>query len=172
MCGIAGRFHPQSLPLDAEWRSRADERLAHRGPDGEGFYSDRFVGLGHRRLAIIDLSPAGHQPMVSRDQQVVLTYNGEIYNADPEKVGETDDQGFGYLVEYARSLMVDQYFGDKVPQLAEVVRKALEKNAAIGITTFSSHITGLRFIDAYMQLVRSKTMPIRLRSSITSTLRW
>src|SRR6185436_14475707 len=56
------------------------DAIAHRGPDGEGFYSDRFVALGHRRLAIIDLSPAGHQPMVSSDEQLALSYNGEVYN--------------------------------------------------------------------------------------------
>jgi asparagine synthase (glutamine-hydrolysing) len=56
------------------------DALAHRGPDGEGYYNDGFVGFGHRRLAIIDLSPAGHQPMISADSHIVLTYNGEVYN--------------------------------------------------------------------------------------------
>ena len=56
------------------------DAIAHRGPDGEGFYTDGFVGLGHRRLAIIDLSPAGHQPMVTEDGHYALSYNGEIYN--------------------------------------------------------------------------------------------
>jgi predicted amidohydrolase YtcJ len=86
---------------------------------------------------------------------------GEIYSADPEKVVEVDNEGFGDLVEYARSLMVDQYFADKIPALAEIVRTELEKNAAMGITTFSSHITGLRYMDAFMHLVRTNKMPLR-----------
>jgi asparagine synthase (glutamine-hydrolysing) len=54
--------------------------VSHRGPDGEGFYTDSFIGLGHRRLAILDLTPAGHQPMITEDKFVSITYNGEIYN--------------------------------------------------------------------------------------------
>ena len=56
------------------------DAIAHRGPDGEGFFTDGNVALGHRRLAIIDLSPAGHQPMATRDGRYVISYNGEIYN--------------------------------------------------------------------------------------------
>jgi len=54
--------------------------IAHRGPDGEGYYIDRAVALGHRRLSIIDLSDNGSQPMVSRDGEYVIVYNGELYN--------------------------------------------------------------------------------------------
>lgn len=56
------------------------DTIAHRGPDGEGIYLDNCLGLGHKRLAIIDLSNAGHQPMVTSDKRYVITYNGEIYN--------------------------------------------------------------------------------------------
>ena len=80
MCGIAGIFNLNGQPASPVELRRMTDSIAHRGPDGEGFYTDGFVGLGHRRLAIIDLSGAGHQPMISRCSQVVLSYNGEIYN--------------------------------------------------------------------------------------------
>ncbi|HEX2059553.1 MAG TPA: asparagine synthase (glutamine-hydrolyzing) [Thermoanaerobaculia bacterium] len=80
MCGIAGLFNTNGAPCSPVVLRRMTDAVAHRGPDGEGFYTDSFVGLGHRRLSIIDLSPAGHQPMISADGNYVLTYNGEIYN--------------------------------------------------------------------------------------------
>lgn len=80
MCGIAGIFNLNGEPVSPVILRKMADALAHRGPDGEGFYSDSFIGLAHRRLAIIDLSPAGHQPMMTSDGNYVLTYNGEIYN--------------------------------------------------------------------------------------------
>ncbi len=80
MCGIAGIFNTNGEPASPVLLRRMTDAIAHRGPDGEGFYTDSFVGLGHRRLAIIDLSPAGHQPMVTADKRLAITYNGEIYN--------------------------------------------------------------------------------------------
>ena len=80
MCGIAGRFHSTHLPPDPHWLAEANRRLAHRGPDGEGVFSDERCELAHRRLALLDLTPTGHQPMSNRDGDVWVTYNGEIYN--------------------------------------------------------------------------------------------
>ena len=80
MCGIAGIFNVNGAPASPAVLRHMTDAIAHRGPDGEGFYTDGFVAIGHRRLAIIDLSPAGHQPMGSSDQRVVLSYNGEVYN--------------------------------------------------------------------------------------------
>lgn len=80
MCGIAGIFNLNGEPVAPVLLNKMGETLAHRGPDGEGVYVDRGAGLAHRRLAIIDLSPAGHQPMQTPDGRFVLTYNGEIYN--------------------------------------------------------------------------------------------
>ena len=80
MCGIGGIFNLDGRPVSPVILRKMTDAIAHRGPDGEGFYTDQFIGLGHRRLAIIDLSPAGHQPMMTPDGQYGLTYNGEIYN--------------------------------------------------------------------------------------------
>lgn len=80
MCGIAGLLDPSQGALWA--LGRMLESMAHRGPDDSGTWRDAASGmcLGHRRLSIIDLSPTGHQPMVSASGRYVLTYNGEIYN--------------------------------------------------------------------------------------------
>jgi len=80
MCGIAGII--SRGPVDQSVVVRMIRPIANRGPDDEGVWFDpaERVGLGHRRLAIVDLSPAGHQPMLSADGRFVLTFNGEIYN--------------------------------------------------------------------------------------------
>ncbi len=80
MCGIAGIFNLNGEPVSQVILRKMTDAIAHRGPDGEGFYIDSFIGLGHRRLAIIDLSPTGHQPMSTEDGNYIITYNGEIYN--------------------------------------------------------------------------------------------
>jgi asparagine synthase (glutamine-hydrolysing) len=82
MCGIIGIFHygEQDRPVDRALLERMTRALAHRGPDGEGILLEGPVGFGHRRLAIVDLSPTGHQPMVSGDGALWVTYNGEFYN--------------------------------------------------------------------------------------------
>ena len=80
MCGIAGLINLDGSPVSPAILKRMTDAVAHRGPDGEGQWVEGNVGLGHRRLAIIDLSPLGHQPMVSADHRYLLTYNGEIYN--------------------------------------------------------------------------------------------
>ena len=81
MCGIAGRVNFKSeAPIEPSLIGRMCDLIAHRGPDGDGSWVDGFVGFGHRRLAIIDLSPAGRQPMSTASGDVWITFNGEIYN--------------------------------------------------------------------------------------------
>lgn len=79
MCGIAGIINFSGLPIDIIEIENMTRLVAHRGPDGEGFYSDKNLAFGHRRLSIIDLSSLGAQPMTYKDK-FVITFNGEIYN--------------------------------------------------------------------------------------------
>jgi len=80
MCGIAGIVNFSGQPVDPRVLAAMTDVLAHRGPDGRGVWIDNDVGLGHRRLAIRDLSEAANQPMHDSSRTVVVTYNGEIYN--------------------------------------------------------------------------------------------
>ena len=91
MCGIAGFLDRTmgsqlAMPL-VRGMARS---IAHRGPDDEGAWNDAEAGiaLAHRRLSIVDLSPAGHQPMFSADGRLVIVFNGEIYNYEAIR-GET-----------------------------------------------------------------------------------
>ena len=90
MCGLAGI----SGPFDPAALHEALAALAHRGPDDSGVFEDRAQGIGlvHTRLSILDLSPSGHQPMVSDDGRVVLVFNGEFYNFR-ELWAELEEQG-------------------------------------------------------------------------------
>ena len=80
MCGIVGILNLDGAPVSPEVLQRMTDALRHRGPDGEGQFVDGALGLGHRRLAIIDLSSAADQPMATQDGRFALTYNGEVYN--------------------------------------------------------------------------------------------
>jgi len=81
MCGITGIFeYTNSHPVSEQLLKKMTDSLAHRGPDADGLYISGPVGLGHRRLSILDLSEHGNQPMKIFDGRMVITYNGEIYN--------------------------------------------------------------------------------------------
>jgi asparagine synthase (glutamine-hydrolysing) len=80
MCGIAGLIYLNSDTISPVVLKKMTDAIAHRGPDGEGHWIEGNVGIGHRRLAIIDLSPAGQQPMITADKRYVLSCNGENYN--------------------------------------------------------------------------------------------
>ena len=121
MCGLAGRFHPVALPDAPGWAALAAERLAHRGPDGSGAYRDERCELVHRRLALIDLSPTGHQPMTNEDGSVWVVYNGEIYNHRALRTeleyrghrfrGTSDTEVLVHLYEEAGDGMVERLQG-------------------------------------------------------------
>lgn len=95
MCGITGLINLNGEPVSPVILKKMTDAIVHRGPDGEGHWIEESVGLGHRRLAIIDLSPAGHQPMISSDHRWVLSYNGEIYNYR-ELRAELEAEGFWF----------------------------------------------------------------------------
>ena len=80
MCGICGILNFDGSKVSSELLKKMTDSIAHRGPDGEGWFQSKGLGFGHRRLAIVDLSPLGHQPMVTQNNRYALTYNGEIYN--------------------------------------------------------------------------------------------
>ena len=84
MCGIAGIVRFDEQPIERKQLWEFCDALGHRGPDDRGIWLGQMgrcpVGLAHTRLAVIDPSPAGHQPMAGPDQRCQVTYNGEIYN--------------------------------------------------------------------------------------------
>lgn len=80
MCGIVGILNTHGDPVSPTILQKMTDRMVHRGPDGEGFFIHQSVGFGHRRLAILDLSPSGQQPMQTQDGRYIINYNGEIYN--------------------------------------------------------------------------------------------
>lgn len=80
MCGIAGIWHSDGRNASYDLLTRMTDAIAHRGPDGSGHWCDGALGLGHRRLSIIDLSSAGAQPMLSPEGDSALVFNGEVYN--------------------------------------------------------------------------------------------
>ncbi len=95
MCGLTGIFHLNGAPAERHVLKSMTDAIVHRGPDDEGFFVDGPIGLGHRRLSIIDLSEAGHQPMMSRDGRYVMTYNGEVYNYQEIRL-ELESLGHGF----------------------------------------------------------------------------
>jgi asparagine synthase (glutamine-hydrolysing) len=100
MCGIGGIVSLGGALPTTEQLAKLGGALAHRGPDGEGTWVSRDgrIGLIHRRLAILDRSPAGSQPMMSRDGRYVISYNGEIYNF-LELKQELEEAGFSFHTE-------------------------------------------------------------------------
>ena len=114
MCGITGILNLDGQPASPVILRRMTDAVAHRGPDGEGYFTDGNVGLGHRRLAIIDLSPAGHQPMLTRDGRYALTYNGEIYNFQ-ELRAELEALGYQFRSRTDSEVLLNAYaeWGEK-----------------------------------------------------------
>jgi asparagine synthase (glutamine-hydrolysing) len=108
MCGLAGIWNGDGEPAAIPLLRRMTDLMAHRGPDGEGHYAEGPVGLGHRRLAIIDLSPAGHQPMANETGDVLLVYNGEVYNFQNLRI-ELESRGHRFHSQTDAEVIVHGY---------------------------------------------------------------
>src|SRR6266480_2121748 len=115
MCGIVGVVSRE--PVDAVVVERMRDRLEHRGPDASGSWSARHgsVRLGHRRLAIVDLSPAANQPFVSADGTTAVVLNGEIYNF-LELRRELEREGVVFRTHSDTEVLLEAYrrYGDGV----------------------------------------------------------
>ncbi len=113
MCGICGvvRICPPGR-VDDDLLTRMRDTLIHRGPDDEGLFISENVGLGHRRLSIVDLS-GGHQPMTNADETIWITYNGELYNFR-ELRAEMEAQGYAFKTKSDTEVVLRAYevFGD------------------------------------------------------------
>lgn len=108
MCGIAGIFHIETAkPVDPTRVRRMIDAMPHRGPDGSGVWVGPGVGLGHRRLSIIDLA-GGAQPMANPDQSLVVTYNGEIYNF-AEIRAELEQRGYRFRTNGDTEVILHAY---------------------------------------------------------------
>jgi asparagine synthase (glutamine-hydrolysing) len=109
MSAITGclALQPGAQP-DERWVRAAARGLAHRGPDDEGFYADADVALGFRRLAVVDPSPGGHQPICSANGRYWMVYNGEIYNY-PELAGSLRARGVGLRTECDCEVLLEAY---------------------------------------------------------------
>ncbi|MBE1287788.1 MAG: asparagine synthase (glutamine-hydrolyzing) [Alteromonadaceae bacterium] len=113
MCGIAGFWTNEAHALSSENLSAMGEAIAHRGPDASDIYVDDNIGLVHRRLAIIDLSDAGIQPMYSADKQCVIVFNGEIYNF-PQLRAELIADGYKFSSQTDTEVILALYQRDGV----------------------------------------------------------
>src|SRR5262245_50888653 len=108
MCGISGIYHYGSEePIDQSVLRRMTELLVHRGPDDEGFFLNHHVGLGHRRLSVVETA-GGHQPIVNEDGAVAVVSDGEIYNY-LDLAHHVEDRGHRLLTESDAETIIHLY---------------------------------------------------------------
>ena len=141
MCGIAGVLDPTSARDRLERNAIAmSDSIAYRGPDDHGLWSDPEAGIAltHRRLSIVDLSPAGHQPMVSADGRFIITYNGEVYNFQ-EMRPELEARGIRFRGHSDTEVMLEAF-------------------AAFGIATTVKRLIGMFTIGVWDRRERTLTL--------------
>lgn len=190
MCGIAGFLDTSVYEPDAVLQRMADA-IIHRGPDDAGVWHDRTTGIGlaHRRLSILDLSPAGHQPMHSADGRYVIAYNGEIYNflelknelqatnnGPPNYRGHSDTEvllsaisAWGIEKTLARiNGMFAFALWDKDEQTLTLVRDRLGKKPlyfgwVAGAFVFGSELKALRAFPGFSNAINRDALTLYLR---------
>ena len=109
MCGISGAVNFQGLnPNCKNIVSQINDSMCHRGPDADGIFNDKFVALGHRRLSIIGLNKASNQPMQSFDKDIIIVFNGEIYNHE-EIRRELDDEFHFKTINSDTEVIINSY---------------------------------------------------------------
>lgn len=191
MCGIAGLLRPGGAAPARDLAASMADALAHRGPDDRGSWADEEAGvaLGHRRLSIVDLTPEGHQPMVSASGRYVVTYNGEVYNhadlrAELERAGRatswhghSDTEVFlaaldvwGLLDALERTIgMFALAVWDRQERRLTLVRDRLGikplyyGTAQDGALLFGSELKALRRYPAFQPSVDRESMALLLR---------
>ena len=160
MCGIVGKVYVDEGKKVTEAEiAKMCAKVAHRGPDDQGLFVDGQVGLGNRRLAIIDLSPAGHQPMATADRKLWITFNGEIHNfRDLRKRLEKEGIRFRSHSDTEVILYLYRKYGPRCLQYLrgqfalaiwdQDKRELFAARDRLGINPFKYYFDGKRFIFA------------------------
>src|SRR5438067_477636 len=172
MCGIAGKFNFDPWrPIDRERLTAMTSVVAHRGPDADGFYVGPGIGLGHRRLSIIDLS-TGDQPLTNEDGTIWTVFNGEIYNfaevrSDLEAAGhrfrtQTDTEVVIHAYEQWGDRAVDRFRGMFAFALwDEPKRRLLLVRDRLGVKPlyYSANAAGVTFGSELKSLLEDPDVP-------------
>ena len=119
MCGIAGFALRENIDHKKNILKIMNDKLSHRGPDGEGFYHDNDVSFSHKRLAIIDLNSRSDQPFLDRNNQHVVVFNGEIYNYIELRKLLIDD-GFEFFTASDTEVLLNSYINWGVDLLKKI----------------------------------------------------
>lgn len=196
MCGLSGFYCPSGFQSrdGIKLARKMANAITHRGPDdsGEWVDGDAGIALGHRRLSILDLSDAGHQPMISQSGRFVLVFNGEIYNHLElrKKIDSFDNVSWNGHSDTETLLASFEYFGfeDTLKQTVGTFAIALwdRKNHVLsiardrmgekplyygwqnGVFLFGSELTALRKHDAFEDVINRKIIPSYLKTGAIS----
>ena len=108
MCGIAGILTLDGSGVESQTLLQMRDTMLHRGPDDAGLWTEGNIGFAHRRLSILDLSIAGHQPFLSDDGRNIITYNGEVYNFK-ELRKDLEQKGFQFKTQTDTEVIINYY---------------------------------------------------------------